>query len=121
MQGQLKIGENLRTHRIGCRLTQQQVADALGIDRTTYTCYECNRTEPNIEMLKRLTDIFNISYDQLLPAATMKSAVADPNAVKKDKMYELSKFEQSLLVKMRTLTADERLDIVDRINAYIKK
>ena len=38
-----RIGENLRRLREGCGFSQKQVADAVHIDRSTYTNYELGK------------------------------------------------------------------------------
>lgn len=114
-----KIGDMLRKYRTNCNLTQQQVADALNIDRTTYTCYECNRTEPNIEMLKKLTKLYNISYNDLLPYdSQQKTGVADyryGSSANREKLYELSNFEQQIILKLRLMSAEDRFEFLNNI------
>ena len=44
----------LKQHRELCRLTQQQVADILNINRTTYTKYETGVSEPSHEVLRKI-------------------------------------------------------------------
>lgn len=46
--------------------TQEEVAKELGISRTNITNYETGRTEPDIETLCRLIELYNISADWLL-------------------------------------------------------
>lgn len=46
--------------------TQQAVADMLGIERSTYTRYETGSTEPNFDILERLSQIFDVSTDILI-------------------------------------------------------
>lgn len=46
--------------------TQQEVAAAVGVDRTTYAKYESGASEPSIEMLQRLAKHFDVSLSQLL-------------------------------------------------------
>ena len=47
-------------------LTQEELAKYLNIDRTTYSSYENQKCEPNIETLKKLSKIFNCSIDYLV-------------------------------------------------------
>lgn len=58
----LKLKE-LRKHK---GWTQKAVSDMLGIDRTTYAKYESGASEPNFEMLLKLSKLFNISVDNLI-------------------------------------------------------
>lgn len=46
--------------------TQRNVAEKLGIDRTTYAKYESGASEPSFDMLRKLTEIYEISTDVLL-------------------------------------------------------
>ena len=60
------FGEHLRDLRIKKELTQQDVGDYLNINRTTYTKYETNVTQPNLEQLKMLCELFEVDYNTLL-------------------------------------------------------
>jgi transcriptional regulator with XRE-family HTH domain len=52
-----KFNENLRKARREKKLTQQQVADLLGVAKSTYCQYETGASEPNILRLKKLAKI----------------------------------------------------------------
>lgn len=47
-------------------LTQQQVADHLGIDRSTYAYYESGRTRLNVDVLVSLAHFYKVSYATFL-------------------------------------------------------
>ena len=59
------VGLRMRYYRIQCGLTQQQVADALKINRTTYTKYETGVSEPSHELLGKIVKMFGIDYDAI--------------------------------------------------------
>ena len=61
-----KFCQNLKDARKQCNLTQKQVALSLNVVESCYANWEQGRTEPNIEMLRKLGDIFNISLDELI-------------------------------------------------------
>ena len=61
-----KFCENLKNARKECGLTQKQVSETLGVVESCYANWEQGRTEPNIEMLRNIGVIFNISIDELL-------------------------------------------------------
>ena len=46
--------ENLKNARKECGLTQKQVSLSLGVVESCYANWEQGRTEPNIEMLRKL-------------------------------------------------------------------
>ncbi len=58
--------ENLKEARKFCGFTQKEVAKQLNVVESCYANWEQGRTEPNIEMLRKLSRIFNISLDELI-------------------------------------------------------
>lgn len=58
--------QNLKFLRQKKQLSQQLLAEELGIPRTTYSEYEKGNTEPNLRLLKKMSELFKISLDQLL-------------------------------------------------------
>ena len=61
-----KFCQNLKAARKESGLTQKQVARALSVVESCYANWEQGRTEPNVEMLRKLGDIFNVSLDELI-------------------------------------------------------
>lgn len=59
------LGNNLYYYRNKANLTQQQVADYLNINRTTYTKYETHVSEPCISTLRKLVELFEIDFNSL--------------------------------------------------------
>lgn len=62
----IKFCQNLKDARKLCNLTQRQVAENLGVVESCYANWEQGRTEPNIEMLRKLSEIFKINIDDLI-------------------------------------------------------
>ena len=60
------ITRNLKYLRHKHKISQQALADALEIPRTTLGDYERGKTEPNIEMLIKMSDHFEIKVDDLI-------------------------------------------------------
>lgn len=60
------FANKLRKVRRSRGLTQTQMAKMLNISATGYGDYERGRTEPDIETLKKLSSILNVSIDELL-------------------------------------------------------
>ena len=56
-----KFGNELRRLRIQSGLTQQAVADALHVNRATYTYYETGTTTPSVERLGKIAEILGVS------------------------------------------------------------
>lgn len=60
------LAQNIKTLRNKAGWSQQVLADQLGMGRSTLAEYERGKTEPNIDTLIKLTELFNISLDQLI-------------------------------------------------------
>ena len=61
-----KFCENLKITRKSCGLTQKAVAQELGVVESCYANWEQGRTEPNIDNLRKICKIFDISLDDLI-------------------------------------------------------
>ena len=59
------VSESLKKVRKEHKLTQQDIADVLGIDRSTYTFYETGKTSPSVQTLYKLSNIYNVSMGYL--------------------------------------------------------
>lgn len=62
-QRKAMAAEMLRTQRKLKKLSQKEVAAYLNIPATTYNTYESGRTEPPIEMLVRLSWLYDVPVD----------------------------------------------------------
>ena len=58
--------ERLKELRLKKKLLQKDVADYLGVNRTTYVKYETGASQPDNDTLSRLADFFGVSVDYLL-------------------------------------------------------
>lgn len=62
----MAFSENLKKARLNAGLTQQQIADALNVDRTTIAQYERGFSTPQFKNISKLCEILKISVDELL-------------------------------------------------------
>ena len=69
------LGANLKFLRKLNGLSQQDLAKALSLPRTTLGDYERSHTEPNLAMLKKISKFFDVSLDQLIRVKLNKSNV----------------------------------------------
>lgn len=60
------FSDRLRRLRINKKMSQQEMADILGITRQGYGKYESNKSEPSFEMLEVIADFFGVTIDYLL-------------------------------------------------------
>lgn len=100
---QLKIIRNQN------KLTQQQVADVLGISRSAYCGYETGRRSPDIDTLVKLSDFYGISVDKFVGKILTKYIYDDEFVEAQPEacyMAQLSKEETDLIINIR-LSSDE--------------
>ena len=115
------LGEKLRDLRETYDLSQNQVAAALNIDRSTYTNYELDKTQPNLETLVRLARIFNVPKASLLPEDE-DDTVTFRDVIKPYSMMQtLNKEERGLLALYRSMTREQKDEIMDEIAKIAKK
>ena len=67
------LGEKIK--RLRNKLTQEELAAILGVDRSTLASWEVNRREPDIATLRRIADFFGVSIDWLVGHAAGKRTV----------------------------------------------
>lgn len=60
------FGARLRTLRMKRRLTQQNMADMLGVSLNAYQKYEQSERSPAFDMLVKIADILKVPTDYLL-------------------------------------------------------
>ena len=60
------LGDKIKLYRENKKMTQNDIANILNVSPATVSKYESGSLEPNIESLKRLAELFEISIDELL-------------------------------------------------------
>lgn len=63
------FGKRLKELRIERGMTQQQLADYLGVDRTAVMKWELGERETNFSMLIKIAKYFQVTTDYLLGAS----------------------------------------------------
>ncbi len=62
----LSLGKRIKILRTDLKLTQAELAAAIGSTRATIANWELDRAEPDAEMLSRLSVFFRVSTDYLV-------------------------------------------------------
>lgn len=62
-----EFGENLRNARNAQGMTQRELAQQIGITANCISMYESGRRMPNIETVSLMSDVLNISLEDLVP------------------------------------------------------
>ena len=60
------LGENLKEHRVRCKMTQEFVAESLGVSRQAVSKWENGTSDPSTSNLFALAKLFGVSVEDLL-------------------------------------------------------
>ncbi len=105
--------------RKDAQMSQQQLADKIGVNKQTISQYERGVREPQFDTLGKLCDFFNVSIDYLLgrDSVTMRLLTSDEvkliNAYRSgapaaDPLQPLSQEEEALVRKYRVSSDDTK-------------
>lgn len=61
----MEIGQKLKEKRAGLGLSQEQLAEKLGVTRQTIANWEKGKTYPDISSVLKLSDLYSVSLDEL--------------------------------------------------------
>lgn len=117
------VHENMKYYRMQLHLTQQNVADMLNVDRTTYTSYETHRI-PSLDILIKLCKIFAVSLDELAGINQPLALNEEINIFyKHDQVFDkyLTHDERMLLFSMRLLNEEQLKEVTDLVTKYAKE
>lgn len=62
----MEIGDRIRYLRRKANLNQTELAKKLGVSTSTVGFWETNKREPDLDLLVKLSEMFNVSADYLL-------------------------------------------------------
>lgn len=60
------LGETLKTHRLSCKMTQEFVAETIGVSRQVVSKWELGTSDPSTSNLIALAKLYGISVEDLL-------------------------------------------------------
>ena len=70
----MSLGTTISRLRAGKGLSQEELANALGVSRQSVSKWETDSSVPELDKLVRLSDMFGVSLDQLVRQAGRKQA-----------------------------------------------
>ena len=78
------LGENIKFYRKKKKMTQADLAEALGVFSTTISAWEVGRNKPLIDKIEMMANLFEVKKSELL-GETLE--VFTPELTKKDERY----------------------------------
>lgn len=121
---QMKLALNLKRLRSSIGISQAQLADHLGVDRSLYSLYESGRRCPDTELIYKIAQLFGVRMELLLEAdpdliagEAVNARMCDEDDLKLMSIYHhLSPFSRGILMEKA-----ETLQIWDKIRTEQKK
>ncbi len=101
-----KFGDKLKDIRKELNLTQEKMAEKLGLNTSTYGNYETNKREPNSETIKNIANRLNMSVDDFFTPISKKSLDKDIRRIERAK-NKMSKEQQEKMMNILELTFEE--------------
>ena len=69
------VGKNIKKAREKKELSQEQLAERLSVTRQAVSNWERGKTEPDIEMLQRLSEVLEVSVEELIYGETAQKGM----------------------------------------------
>ena len=92
----------LRQLRESCQLSQQRLADQVGLTQQKIHAYETGINEPDIFTMKMLADYFDTSVDYLIGSTDIRQKI------EKTEPYQLTDEEADFVRRLRQLPPNLR-------------
>ena len=93
----------IREVRKAKKLSQTELAEILHVHQTAVSQWENGKTEPDMDNLCRIADIFGVTVDYLLGVDTQSKTIDE----------QLSEIDFALSGELRNLSDDEKKDVLD--------
>lgn len=107
--------KNLKNLRVSKGISQQKLAEIIGISQQSVNKYENHNIEPDITTLILLADYFDTSVDYLIGNTEIN------HKLESIEPYDLNTDESTLINNYRKLSASQKGSIKAVINNYLVK
>ena len=106
---------NIKTLRKELNISQQKLADEIGVSQPSINKYENHNHEPDISTLIKLANYFETSVDYIVGNTHIRRKFEEVNE------YALNEQEAALMDRYRALPASSRKVIDDLMADMLKK
>lgn len=110
----MTTGERIAARRDELGLKQYQVAEQIGVTKTTMSKYENNVNIPNADILARLAYVLRTSADYLC-------GITDNSAPLGEKWICTDSVDESLITAIKKLNHDNQLRLAERAETLLEK
>lgn len=113
------LKHNLKALREIRDLTQQQIADAVNVSRSSYAYYESGGRFPSIETLTSLSKVYKTSIDALVNGELELRNNPPTYKTKEIITFDaLDDDEQNLILKYRLLSDEKKKQLTEIADSY---
>ena len=109
----MSIGEKIVEARKANNLTQEQLAELMGVTRQSISRWKQNVAYPEVEKILRLSDILNVSCDYLLKENETRKSITSDEKEKQSVVTRLLRGMVGKKVKIDLLDGDMDVDFFD--------
>lgn len=99
------FNENLKRAREQKGMSQKDVSEKIGVAKSTYSLYESGNREPNVHTIKKISDVLDISADELLgirPYQPTLAAHFDGEEYTENELNEIRQFAEFVKNKRKS-------------------
>ena len=120
--GDFMLCDQLKYVRKANKFTQQQVADAINIERSTYASYETGRNRPDVNTLSSFAKTFGVTVDFIVnldtsvPMSDIKKKYDSGINKKQMVLSQLNSDEKNIIAYFRNCSKQEKQEILDLIS-----
>lgn len=107
--------ENLKKLRTSKNMSQQKLAEMIGVSQPQIHSYESGEYEPDAETLKNIANIFETSVDYLVGNTDIM------HKIERVEKYELNQDESNLIDQYRKLPPVVQKSFMDMIGVFLNE
>ena len=91
----MNIGDNIKYLRTAAGLTQEQLANSLGVSFQAISKWETNSNMPDIQLLPQIAQLFGVSIDALFSENALEYQM-DSEFIKDDDVFRMADCRRAL-------------------------
>ena len=112
----VKFSNRLKEFRLSHHMSQQELADKLGMAKSTISMYEQGKPLPSYEVQEQIADLFNVDLDYLIGRSDRTTIVMSGSDASPERRFLMDKIAKaddkqlSKIKKLMELIANEETD-----------
>lgn len=119
----MRYGDRLKKLRESKKISQQQLAEKLNINRSTYARYELNQTQPDYETLQKIANFYGVSTDYILTGINTKFTEKDERDIAKrmEQLKNVLVFDGGLSFYGEPLSEEAKESLIEAMEYAVRQ